>query len=154
MLYPGIVLALAGVVIAILTTVVLPSFVSLFEDFDAELPLPTQIMMAVGTFGGSYGVQTVAIILGVILFLSLVRDTRIVPELRQRSMLHVAGSAGLVKLGTETRFARTLGILLRAGVPIARAFDIATAGTGNEVYVKAWARSASGCSPAKGSRAA
>ena len=136
MLYPGIVLCLAIGVVAILTTVVLPSFVSLFKDFDAELPLPTQIMIAVGSFGGSYGVQTIGVVLAVVVFLLLVRDTKIVRSLRQRLVLHVFLVGGLVKLGIETRFARTLGILLRAGVPIARAFDIATAGTGNEVYIK------------------
>lgn len=136
MLYPGIVMAMAFVVIAILTTVVLPSFVALFEDFDAELPLPTQIMMAVGSFGGSYGIQTVGVIVGLVLFLALVRDTRLVRRIRQRVILHLPVVGGIVKLGIETRFARTLGILLRAGVPIARAFDIATTGTGNGNYVR------------------
>jgi type IV pilus assembly protein PilC len=136
MLYPSIVLCLAAVVVAILTTVVLPSFVSLFADFDAELPLPTKIMIAIGSFGGSYGVQTVAIVVGLILVLSLARDTRVVRRIRQRAILHVPVVSGLVKLGIETRFARTLGILLRAGVPISRAFDIAAAGTGNENYVR------------------
>lgn len=136
MLYPGIVMAMAFVVIAILTTVVLPSFVALFADFDAELPLPTQIMMAVGSFGGSYGIQTVGVIVGLVVFLALVRDTRIVRRIRQRVILHLPVIGGIVKLGIETRFARTLGILLRAGVPIARAFDIATTGTGNGNYVR------------------
>jgi type IV pilus assembly protein PilC len=136
MLYPGIVLALAAVVIAILTTVVLPSFVTLFADFEAELPLTTQIMLAIGAFGGSYGIQTVAVVLGVVLLLSLVRNTRRVRLIRQRVILHIPVIGGLVKLGTETRFARTLGILLRAGVPITRAFDIAMTGTGNETYIR------------------
>jgi type IV pilus assembly protein PilC len=136
MLYPGIVMAMAFVVIAILTTVVLPSFVALFADFDAELPLPTQVMMAVGSFGGSYGIQTVGVIVGLVVFLALVRDTRIVRRIRQRVILHLPVIGGIVKLGIETRFARTLGILLRAGVPIARAFDIATTGTGNGNYVR------------------
>jgi type IV pilus assembly protein PilC len=136
MLYPAIVLCMAGVVVAILTIVVLPSFVSLFNDFEAELPLPTQIMMAIGSFGGSYGIQTLAVILGLIGVFMLVRDTRIVRRYRQRLILHVPVVGGLARLGIETRFARTLGILLRAGVPIARAFDIATAGTVNETYVK------------------
>ena len=136
MLYPAIVMCMAGVVIAILTTVVLPSFVALFADFDAELPLPTQVMMAIGSFGGSYGAQTVGVILGLIVFLALVRDTRIVRRIRQRVILHLPVVGGIVKLGIETRFARTLGILLRAGVPIARAFDIATTGTGNGNYVR------------------
>ncbi len=136
MLYPGIVLCMAGVVIAILTTVVLPSFVALFADFDAELPLPTQIMMAVGSFGGSYGIQTVGAVVAVLVFLALVRDTRIVRRVRQRVVLHLPVVGGIVRLGIETRFARTLGILLHAGVPIARAFDIATKGTGNGNYVR------------------
>lgn len=136
MLYPGIVMAMALVVVAILTTVVLPSFVALFADFDAELPLPTQVMMAIGSFGGAYGVQTVGIVVGVIVFLALVRDTSIVRRIRQRVILHLPVIGGIVKLGIETRFARTLGILLRAGVPIARAFDIATAGTGNGNYIR------------------
>lgn len=136
MLYPSIVLILAAVVIAILTTVVLPSFVTLFADFEAELPLPTQIMLAVGAFGGAYGVQTVGIVLVAIMLFSFVRNTTRVRRLRQRVVLHVPYVGGLVKLGMESRFARTLGILLRAGVPIARAFEIATAGTGNESYVR------------------
>lgn len=136
MLYPAIVLCMAGVVVAILTIVVLPSFVSLFNDFEAELPLPTQIMMAIGSFGGSYGIQTLAVILGLIGVFMLVRDTRIVRRYRQRLVLRVPVVGGLARLGIETRFARTLGILLRAGVPIARAFDIATAGTVNATYIK------------------
>ena len=136
MLYPGIVLCLAAVVVAILTTVVLPSFVTLFADFEAELPITTQIMLAIGAFGGAYGPQTVGIVLAVILLFSIVRNTTRVRRLRQRVVLHLPVVGGLVKLGTESRFARTLGILLRAGVPITRAFDIATTGTGNETYVK------------------
>ena len=136
MLYPGIVLGLAAVVIAILTTVVLPSFVTLFADFEAELPLPTQILLAIGAFGGSYGLQTIGIVLGVILVFSLVRNTRRVRRIRQRVVLHLPVIGGLVKLGTESRFARTLGILLRAGVPITRAFDIAATGTGNDTYIR------------------
>ena len=93
-------------------------------------------MMAIGTYGGSYGVQTVGVVIGMFVFLGLVRDTRIVRRIRQRLILHLPVVGGIVKLGIETRFARTLGILLRAGVPIARAFDIATTGTGNANYVR------------------
>ena len=136
MLYPGIVLCLAAVVVAILVTVVLPSFVALFADFEAELPLPTQILLAVGAFGGNYGLQTIGAVIVLIFAYMLVRNTTRVRRLRQRVVLHLPVVGGLVKLGMESRFARTLGILLRAGVPIARSFDIATTGTGNETYVR------------------
>jgi type IV pilus assembly protein PilC len=39
-----------------------------------------------------------------------------------------------VRLGIQTRFARTMAILLRAGVPIAQAFEIGIGGTNNHVY--------------------
>jgi type IV pilus assembly protein PilC len=136
MLYPSIVLIMAAVVIAILTTVVLPSFVTLFADFEAELPLTTQIMLAIGAFGGAYGVQVVSIVVVAMMLFSIVRNTTRVRRIRQRLVLHVPYVGNLVKLGMESRFARTLGILLRAGVPIARAFDIATTGTGNQTYVR------------------
>jgi type IV pilus assembly protein PilC len=136
MLYPAIVMLMAAVVVAILTTLVLPSFVALFADFDAELPLPTKIMIAVGGFGGAYGFQTIGVILGIVAVLALARDMRVVRQVRQRVILRLPIIGGIVKLGIQTRFARTLGILLRAGVPISSAFDIATTGTGNGKYIE------------------
>ena len=152
MLYPSIVLIMAAVVIAILTTVVLPSFVTLFADFEAELPITTQIMLAIGAFGGAYGVQVVGIVVVALMLFSIVRNTTRVRRIRQRLVLHMPYVGGLVKLGMESRFARTLGILLRAGVPITRAFDIATTGTGNRRTSSASLRSVTASSPARGSR--
>jgi len=135
LLYPLIVLGLAGVVILILITVVLPSFAALFADFDAELPLPTQVLLALGAFGGSYGVPTIAAVLAILVLVAMVRNTGPVRRLRDSLILRLPVVGGLVKLGIETRLARTLGILLRAGVPISQAFDIAASGTGNHVYI-------------------
>jgi type IV pilus assembly protein PilC len=133
-LYPSIVLGLAAVVIFVLITFVLPSFVRLFEDFDAELPLPTQVLLVVGAFGERYGVPFGAGVLLVAVLLYLARNTLPVRWLRTRLALRLPIVGPLVRLGIATRFARTLGILLRAGVPVAQAFQIAIAGTGNDVY--------------------
>lgn len=134
MLYPSIVLGLAAVVVMILMIVVLPSFVALFEDFDAELPLPTQIMLALGSFGGTYGVLTAALLVSAGLTLFLVRNVAPVLRLRHRLVIRIPVVGKLVRLGIEARFTRTLGILLRAGVPVTQAFDISASGTGNGHY--------------------
>ena len=136
MLYPVIVLGLALVVVLILITVVLPSFVALFADFDAELPLPTKILLALGSFGGSYGIATVAVVAVVLALVFAARNAGPMKRLRDRVVLRLPLVGGLVRLGIETRFARTLGILLRAGVPISQAFEIAASGTGNHIYVR------------------
>jgi type IV pilus assembly protein PilC len=136
MLYPSIILGLAVVVVLILITVVLPSFVALFEDFEAELPLPTQVMMALGSFGAAFGVPTAVLVLAAGVGAFAVRNTGPVRRVRHRVVVRLPVVGKLVRLGIETRFTRTLGILLRAGVPIAQAFDISATGTGNGEYVR------------------
>ncbi len=136
MLYPSIVLGLASVVIMILITFVLPSFVALFKDFDAELPLPTRLMMALGSFGGSYGILTAVVVVVLGLVSLVVRDAPPVRRVRHRLIVRLPVVGKLVRLGIEARFTRMLGILLRAGVPIAQAFEISTSGTGNDAYVR------------------
>jgi type IV pilus assembly protein PilC len=63
-----------------------------------------------------------------------VRNRGPIRRLRNRIVLRLPLVGGLVRLGIDSRFARMLGILLRAGEPIVDAFEIAAAGTGNEVY--------------------
>ncbi len=136
MLYPGIVMGLAVVVVLVLITFVLPSFVALFADFDAELPLPTQLMMALGAFGGAYGIQTAGAVAVLIAVAFLLRGTRRVRWIRHRVIFRLPVVGKLVRLGIESRFTRMLGILLRAGVPVAQAFEIAAVGTGNDEYMQ------------------
>lgn len=134
LLYPSLVLSLACVVVFVLITFVLPAFVALFNDFDAELPLPTKVLVALGEFGGRFGLVTGAATLAVLLLVYLARNAGPVRRLRHRAVLLLPAVGPLVRLGIATRFARTLGILLRAGVPIGQAFEIVISGTGNHVY--------------------
>jgi len=134
MLYPSIVVGLALVVVFILITFVLPSFARLFADFDADLPLPTQVLLGLGSLGERYGLLAGAVLLATVLLLWLWRDTRPLRSIRHRLVLRLPLVGRLVQLGIGSRFARMLGILLRAGVPITDALDIASAGTGNDVY--------------------
>jgi type IV pilus assembly protein PilC len=133
-LYPAIVGGLALIVVFILITFVLPSFVALFADFQAELPLPTKILLGVGDFGGKYGIITAGIVCMVVTFLFLIRGLGPIRRVRDVLTLRLPVIGGLVRLGIATRFARTLGILLQAGVPVGEAFDVAMTGTGNTVF--------------------
>lgn len=134
MLYPSLVVGLALVVVFILITFVLPSFARLFADFNAELPLPTRVLLGLGAFGERYGLVAGAVVVVMIAAAWLVRGTRPVRSLRHRLVLRLPVVGRLVRLGIGSRFARMLSILLRAGVPVTHALEIATAGTGNEVY--------------------
>jgi type IV pilus assembly protein PilC len=134
MTYPALVLGLALIVVFILITFVLPSFARLFADFKAELPLPTRILLGLGSFGERYGLATAGVVVGLGIAAYAVRNRGPIRRLRNRIVLRLPLVGGLVRLGIDSRFARMLGILLRAGEPIVDAFEIAAAGTGNEVY--------------------
>jgi general secretion pathway protein F len=54
LLYPMMLLLVAGLSLTIILTVVIPQFKPLFEDAGARLPMATRIVMAVGDFVGAY----------------------------------------------------------------------------------------------------
>ena len=59
MIYPAVILTLAVVVCGVLVVVVLPNFVALFNEFHSTLPLPTQILLDLGTFSQRWRVEIV-----------------------------------------------------------------------------------------------
>ena len=50
LIYPSVVISAAILVTTILLVFVIPTFAELFEDFGAELPLPTQIVINISNF--------------------------------------------------------------------------------------------------------
>jgi len=134
MLYPSLVFGLALLVVFILITFVLPSFARLFADFNADLPLPTRILLGLGSLGERYGLLAGGLLLAMALVTWLARNTGPLRRARHRLVLRIPVVGRLVRLGIASRFARMLSILLRAGVPITHALEIASAGTGNDVF--------------------
>ena len=57
MIYPAVVTVLAVAVCIILVTFVLPNFVSIFNEFKAQLPWPTRVMLWLGTFAQTWRIQ-------------------------------------------------------------------------------------------------
>jgi type IV pilus assembly protein PilC len=131
MIYPAIILVLAICVCTILVVFVLPNFVSIFHEFGATLPLPTRIMLGVGTFAQQYRLQILvglfAVIVAFAAFFSS-RPGRIFWDYTQ-IRLPVLGS--IVTYSIIERFTRTLSTMLRAGIPINQTFDVATSAAGN-----------------------
>ena len=131
MIYPAIILVLAVAVCTILVVFVLPNFVSIFNEFHAQLPLPTQILLAVGVFAQAYRFEILAAlfitVVAVIAFMSS-RPGRVFADYAVVK-LPVIGS--IVSYSIIERFTRTLATMLRAGIPISQTFDVATAAAGN-----------------------
>lgn len=130
--YPLLVLAVGILTVFVLLVYFLPKIIVLFENFD-ELPLPTRILIAASNLCSSYWHWF--LLLGAMLAL-VVR--RLLALERGRSLLdglilRLPGISRFVLEANVARFARTLALLVNAGVGIDQALRLSANTLGNAV---------------------
>ncbi len=131
LVYPAILVVLSAGLITILMTFVIPRFSEFFTDFNAELPLLTQIVIGIATFLRR-NVIFLAAGLGALVFF-LTRYVRS-PSGRQRLdtvLLHVPVVGGILRRFAITQFTRSLATLLGGGTPLVPALENSSEAIGN-----------------------
>jgi general secretion pathway protein F len=118
MIYPAFLVGMVLVSLMILLVYVVPQFAPMFADMNIEMPLITKIVLAVGsTLQSFWWLIIVLIVLG----LGWFRRQMAEPEARLRideRMLHMRVIGDVVRKVETARLARTLGTLLKNGVPL------------------------------------
>jgi type II secretory pathway component PulF len=140
MLYPCVLLTLALAVLVFLLTFFIPKFQVIFKGLGAALPLPTQIVLAASHILRSYGLL---VLIGLVIVGSLVRSWFSSEKGRrvwEGLMLKMPLVGPLVAQFAMARFARMLGTLLGAGVPLVQALNVARKSIGNQILVDAVAQ--------------
>jgi len=134
MIYPAVILVVATVGVIILVFFALPAFVKIFAEFKVQLPLPTRILIGmvdfIQTWALAIGGSLTAIGAGIVLSLRTQRGlyAKDVIALKAPILGPIVLSAIL------NRFARTLSMVLKAGVPLGQTFDAVIAATANRVF--------------------
>ena len=125
LMYPALMAAVAGVGVAVLLTFVVPRFASMLEDVGGRLPASTRLLVAgsaiLTNWWWAWLLAAAALGYGVY---ELMRR----PEYRRgwhRTRLAWPRVGDLELKYVTARFARTLGLLLRSGVPMLSALRIA-----------------------------
>ncbi len=136
LLYPAVLVLLAACLIVFLVTFVVPNFAELYKSMAAQLPMPTQILIAVGTTARDYViVGFVALVLAVLGFRYWSRTAR-GSETVDRMLMRTP-IAGEVWLKYQVaQFSRVLGTLLVGGIPLMQALDTASDSLGTQVLKK------------------
>ena len=136
MIYPSIVIVIAGGVMTVLLTFVIPAFENMFKDFGGgkeSMPKLTQLMM-----GLSHSFVTflpLLLVLGVAFSVGgsyLYRQPRGKYQVH-RAMLKMPIMGTVLRKIAVARFTRTLGTLLQSGVPILDALEICAKTSGNVI---------------------
>lgn len=137
LIYPALMLAAGGLAVGLLVLVVVPRFAGMLGDAGAEMPMTTKILLGATGFAIRWG-WLVALLAGAGVF-ALVQATRSADGrlARDRLLLRLPVAGDLLLRIATARLARTLGTLLRNGVPLVSALDIARGTTGNEALRRA-----------------
>jgi general secretion pathway protein F len=137
LIYPTILLAVAGLSVVILLTYVVPQFQALFEDAGQALPLSTRVVIVVGEVLRGYWWVGVLLI---VLLIGFFQRQLSRPESRyrwDRLFLRLPLVGDLIAKVEMARLARTLGTLLRNGVPLLGALAIVKETLTNRVLADA-----------------
>jgi len=135
--YPGFVLCFAFALIIFMGIQVIPQFVEMFEEMDAQLPLITRITIGFSNILRSYGIfLLIALIIGGF-FLRKFLKTRRGKTMFDQLTLRIPKIGDLLKKVALAKFSRTLSTLLRSGVNIISAMEIVEETTGNVLYEQA-----------------
>jgi type IV pilus assembly protein PilC len=140
MMYPLVVMIVAGVVVTLLLLKVVPTFEEMFAEFGQALPAPTEFVINLSKW-----LQANFIFVGAGIAIAVVGTQRFYKTARGRLMLDTAMLrlpvfGDLLTKVAVARFCRTLGTMIASGVPILEALDICARTAGNKVIENAVVR--------------
>jgi type IV pilus assembly protein PilC len=133
MIYPIVLSVISVVVVIFLITVILPTFTGMFTGSGVELPLPTKILMGLSDAIKNYWY----IFIGAIVLISYLISAYINSPTGRYRFDELKFKLPIVKGSIDkivtARFTRTLGSLLKSGIPLIEALKLAGSVTGNVV---------------------
>ncbi|MGH8474359.1 MAG: type II secretion system F family protein [Methylococcales bacterium] len=136
LIYPMILVCMAGLSLLVLLTFVVPQFQEMFASAGKELPVPTQIVVATSEFLQSYWWGIFLIVFGVYLYM---RGQFQNPKRRtvwDRRLLAMPLIGDLITKLEIASFSRTLGTLLANGVSLLAALSIVKETLNNRILAE------------------
>jgi general secretion pathway protein F len=137
MIYPAILSAASAAAIAFLMAFVVPRFAVIFSELGQAIPVPTQILISASAILQAYWwVGALALVAGTIGW----RAWTSTAEGRlawDRTVLSIPVVGGLSQKLEVARFTRTLGTMLRSGVPLVGALGVVGEMMSNQTVARA-----------------
>ena len=135
MFYPASVFAVAILVSAILLIFVVPQFEAVFNNMGAQLPAFTQMIMNASRFMvGHWLVILIAIVAFIAGLVFAYKRSPAFAHFCGRMVLKLPVVGQILHQSAIARFARTLGVTFKAGVPLVEALDSVSTATGSPIY--------------------
>jgi len=135
--YPVIVVCTVIIAFLLLTMLVVPRFARIYGSAGVNLPIPTLILIWTNQLLTKYWWLAIFITAAVIFGINKYINTAKGRHLWDKMKLKIPVLGPLMMKITMGRFARVTGTLMRAGVPVLRILELASAGVGNVIISEA-----------------
>ncbi len=131
--YPTLIITELVLAFLVLIKFVLPRFASLFRKFDAQLPLPTRVLIGLSDFFEHWWIPSLFFIgcavTGAVIWSRTARGRTVI----DRAIITVPIFGPIFQMTIMSRFSRVLSALLASGIPIVQALDIVRGVVGNTI---------------------
>ncbi|NLA68951.1 MAG: type II secretion system F family protein [Gammaproteobacteria bacterium] len=136
--YPAAVIAVAILVCAILMVYVVPIFKEQFQSFGADLPAFTALVFGISEIMVTWWWAIVIVLAGAaITFIYFYKRSLKLQHTVDRLLLKIPVIGDVLHKSAIARFARTLAVTFKAGVPLVEAMESVAGATGSMVYQRA-----------------
>ena len=137
LIYPTILVTLACGLIALMVFYIIPKFKLFLDDFGAELPLITKVVLTVSMTAAQHWLAILASLVGGLLGLSWWNRTDSGRYAIDGFRLRIPLAGKVIRQYCQNRFTRTLATLQSGGIPLVTSIELAAHAVGNCVYERA-----------------
>lgn len=134
MIYPAIIVTAMTVVGFIMIIFVIPRLTVLYEEFEAELPMTTKILLAVSKFISSFWWLAISLLAGGLYALRLLIRYPAFKKKYDQFYFRIPILGNLRRQIMFTEFSRTLGLLVGSGILVVDALNIVKNSMGSPIY--------------------
>ena len=124
MIYPIVVACVAVAVVIVMLVFVIPRYMDMFEQLDAELPGITLAVIALSNFIKNNWFIIVPVVIAIVFAIKTYAKTNSGKHVFGKLQLKIPAIKNLVVKSACSQMSRTLSTLLTAGVPLIEAVDI------------------------------
>lgn len=132
LIYPGVIVSVALIVVVVLMVFVIPVFETMFKQAGQTLPLPTLIVLTLSKIIKKYVIVLIPMIIFLLYLFKKYYRTESGKTLIDYLLLKVPVFGMLLQKISVARFSRTLGTLVSSGVPILDGLNIVSKTAGNK----------------------
>jgi len=123
-IYPAMLIIVGGLVVMFLMGFVVPKFAHIYEDMNGDMPWMSQLLLALGGFIETHGAHLLLASLGLTAALGYLFSLRRVRAAMMQWLWRLPTIGERMRIYQLSRFYRSLGMLLIAGIPILNALSM------------------------------